>query len=608
MKTFFSQKRAINYLYFLLLFLSISTLSFLLFLPLHISPWFFTYSLAQGLFEIAIFAFLAHTLKPSFILLTAFFTLILAHYTTFTMLRLLDAPLSYLLKFFVGHGVHHVISVFQAINMNQNMMILIGIAILSIPAIGILLYKITNRYAQKKPFSISCLQILYTIASLGCFLLVFEWITIPQFTHAAHAKYQKTLPFGTTLLSPSLPRLILSHPISPPLPQNEALLHFKDISIAAKPNIYLFVIETFRKDFVNEQIAPHLTSFGEENIQFPFSFANANSTQYSWFAIFHSLFPYHLAKLCEEKSQGSIPLQLLKKLGYKVHVYSSADLRYFEMDTMIFGPERMLADQIVELSLNRTIEPWERDALVMQSFEKEILLKEGKEGNLFLFFFDATHSEYSFPKEFADKFTPIIKQIDYLTLNPCDIEPIKNRYRNSIAYVDSLIEKFIATLKQENLYENAIIAITGDHGEEFFEEGALFHGTHLNCVQTNVPIFFKFQNNELPIHTNTATHIDIFPSILHFLTGKPPTEFDGQSVFAENRWPYRLAILQNGAKTPSEFTIENENYKIRARFNDPDNLYTNRCLDILSLPPHPDDFLKVFEYLNKRLPEQIPSE
>lgn len=623
MKHFFSQKKSINYPYFLLILLCILTLSFLRFLPLNLPPWFFFYSFLQGVLEVGVFVFLAHLAKDFvprflyFVLPTLFFMALLIHYTNFTMVRLLDVPLSYLLKFFAGQGISHVVSVFQAINMNQNMMILIGIAIFSIPILGIIFYCATNWFAQKKRFPISLLQIIYPLVACGGLLLAFEWIAITSLSHTLHAKYQKTLPLGTTLLAPPIQHIVLSNPILPPFPQEKTLTYFENISCPSKPNIYLFVIETFRQDFITADISPSLARFGQENIQFPFSFANANSTQHSWFAIFHSLFPYHWTYLRNHPSQGSLPLQLLKQLGYKIHVYSSADLRYFEMDTMIFGPQRNLADQIIEFAPNRSLESWEKDALVMQAFEKDIGLEDGKEGNLFLFFFDATHSEYSFPEEFSHKFTPITQQIDYLTLDPQNIEPIKNRYRNSVAYVDSLLEKFIATLKQEKLYDKSIIAITGDHGEEFFEEGSLFHGTHLNAIQTNVPIFFKFQNNTLPIYTNTATHVDIFPSILHFLTQTPPPPtFDGESIFLKNRWPYRLAILQNGAKAPSEFTIEKENYKIHARFTDPENLYETKHLEVISLtnePPHEtlhqEHFPGVFEFLNMkplaRPPEQI---
>jgi hypothetical protein len=283
--------------------------------------------------------------------------------------------------------------------------------------------------------------------------------------------------------------------------------------------------------------------------------------------------------------KGSIPLQLIKKIGYKIRVYSSADLKLFDMDELIFGQKRALADHMEEYSLQRLIQPCERDLLALQSIERDLKLPDAREGNLFLIFLDSTHSEYSFPADFPLKFEPILSRIDYFTITQKDIEPIKNRYRNSIAFVDSLMGRFFDTLKKENLYEDAIIAITGDHGEEFFEEGALFHGTHLNHFQTSVPLFFKFQNNPWTPRTQTATHMDLFPSILHYLTKTSDFSalIDGQSIFAENRWPYRIAVLQNGPDTPCEFTLSKETSKITARFLNPRNIYNQTSLEILSI-------------------------
>lgn len=573
-----------NILYFLLYFVCISIFSLLRFISLDISPWYYSYSLAQSLFEVGLFAWIAQFLKyrtPAWVYsvyLTLLFTCLLIHYTHFTILRLMDSSLSFLFNFFAGRGIAHLITVFQAINMNRSILLLIGAAILFLPLIGIGLYRITARMSYLP--KISSFQIVSMLVPVGLFLSCFDWFALAKMSHVLHAKYQKTLPLGTTLFPPKIPFFSMQEALSPPRDQNEILEIFEQCTIASKPNIYLFVIETLRKDFITQQIAPHLHAFGKENVQFPISCANANATQHSWFAIFHSLLPYHWTSFPKMWKQGSVPLLILKNLGYKIHVYSSADLRYFDMDQMIFGPDRILADHMEEYA-DLGIESWEKDALVMQAFEKTVNTEEGREGNVFLLFLDATHSEYSFPADHCP-FMPIVQKIDYLTINPKSIEPIINRYRNSVHYIDSLIHRFITKLKTENLYDQALIAITGDHGEEFFEDGSLFHGTHLNEAQTSVPILFKFQNNDTPIITNTATHIDIFPSLLDYLTKIPDDLFEGRSVFRKDRFPTRIAVSQNGAKTPSEFTVQKGNYQLHARFVDPENLYSQREIEILS--------------------------
>lgn len=602
MRKFFSklfhfalEKIEINYLYFSILLLFISAFALSQFLlvdrPLFGIPLFFMlYALGQACFEVGIFVLAAYLLKRwaprwvYYLFISTSFILLLIHFTNFTMIRILDASVTYLFKYLFGFGLDHILTAFQALNMNFAM-IAIGIGTLFlIPVAGILLYRLTLRVAHKKPMKLSLHQITLFLGSIGLALFILDLCAYPYLTRLAYAKYQKALPFGTTFLSPPQKCIPLARSIAPP--RNERQLHknLPSLSAPSKPNLYVFVIETLRKDFIDLNTAPNLTAFANENIQFPHSFANANSTQLSWFAIFHSDFPYHWAAMRDEWTKGSIPLRLLKNLGYKIRVYSSADLHFFGMDKLIFGEKRSLSNTVEEYTFNRDIEPCDRDLLAFDSFERDLKSEEGREGNLFLFFLDSTHSEYSIPKDFP-KFTPVPKQIDYLTLTKNDIEPIKNRYRNAIFFVDTLMGRFFETLKREKLYDQAVIAITGDHGEEFFEEGALFHGTHLNHSQTSVPLFFKFQDNPWKPKTDTATHMDLFPSILHYLAKKecPGSLFDGQSIFSEPKWPYRISVLQNGPDTPCEFTLQNNHSKILARFLNPRNIYNQTRLEILSL-------------------------
>ena len=173
---------------------------------------------------------------------------------------------------------------------------------------------------------------------------------------------------------------------------------------------------------------------------------------------------------------------------------------------------------------------------------------------------DGTHSEYSFPETQPLRFTPVISQINYLALthSRTDLEPLKNRYRNAIFQIDSLAGEFLQTLTDKGLLDEAIITFTADHGEEFFEEGSLFHGTHLNTMQTHVPLLMKLGNGPAP-QAQLASHIDIFPTIFHFLLGRSDWSnlFDGISLLQESSRPYLISVMQNTAQTPTEFMFQN---------------------------------------------------
>jgi glucan phosphoethanolaminetransferase (alkaline phosphatase superfamily) len=574
----FNPKNEINYLYFsfFLLFLSLLSAShYLCWEQPHygIALFFLLYALGQAFLEVCCFILIAYSLKrwaPRWAFLCFIgisFLLMLLHYTHFTMVRLMDASLGYIFKFLFGSGIVHLIVGFQALNMNGTMIALVVGTFLLIPIAGLGFYWLTSHLIRKRPLQLSLFQIALALASVGTSLFLLDLFAPPFLTRHIHHKYRKTLPLGMTFLSPMPNTFLLPAPLTPF--RDEKQIDIPKIAAAHLPNIYFFVIETLRKDYVNASTAPHLSAFGADHIQFPHSFSNASSTQSSWFAIFHADVPLHWARMRDAWEKGSVPLRFLKHLGYKIHIYSSADLRYFNMDKLLFGSKRELGDIIEEYTFNRTLEPCERDMLAIETLKKNL----AREGHLYLIFLDATHSEYSFPKDFPLKFEPIAKEIDYLTISPKspELEHIKNRYRNAIHYVDSLMGGFFTALKTEKLWDDAIIAITGDHGEEFFEEGALFHGTHINSYQTSVPIFLKFPSKDWIPQTQEATHMDLFPSILHYLTKQSDFSslFDGQSVFSLNRWPYRIAVLQNGPDTPTEFSIQRSDLKLHARVIDP---------------------------------------
>ncbi|MBX9743944.1 MAG: hypothetical protein K2X08_01895, partial [Chlamydiales bacterium] len=73
------------------------------------------------------------------------------------------------------------------------------------------------------------------------------------------------------------------------------------------------------------------------------------------------------------------------------------------------------------------------------------------------------------------------------------------------------------------------------------------------------------------------SHIDIFPTIIHYLTDSSSMLdlFDGQSIFAAEPKNYHLSFLQNGSSPPVEFSLQWENQTIKAR------IVNSSCLEIL---------------------------
>ena len=78
----------------------------------------------------------------------------------------------------------------------------------------------------------------------------------------------------------------------------------------------------------------------------------------------------------------------------------------------------------------------------------------------------------------------------------------------------------------------AIIVITSDHGEEFWEHNGTGHGWSLHQHQLKVPLIIKS-----PTFTNSIRHInewvgliDIAPTVLDILGIPIPKDFQGESL------------------------------------------------------------------------------
>jgi len=68
---------------------------------------------------------------------------------------------------------------------------------------------------------------------------------------------------------------------------------------------------------------------------------------------------------------------------------------------------------------------------------------------------------------------------------------VEGAYWNAVANADRVVGELVARLKRLGVYDDTIVAIVGDHGEELFEEGHLGHGLMLNARTTRIPLILS---------------------------------------------------------------------------------------------------------------------
>lgn len=127
-----------------------------------------------------------------------------------------------------------------------------------------------------------------------------------------------------------------------------------------------------------------------------------------------------------------------------------------------------------------------------------------------------------------------------------------NRYDGEIRYVDDRLGALLEALRNAGLYENAVIAVTGDHGEGLNQHAWPVHGgTHVE--QLHVPLVMRFPDarlNRIGRVRELVSTVDILPTALPRVDGELARRFaeqaTGTDVLAEGFRPRPLLSRRTG--------------------------------------------------------------
>lgn len=333
------------------------------------------------------------------------------------------------------------------------------------------------------------------------------------------------------------------------------------------PDIFLFVVESLRGDILDELTAPNLTALRHECFTFGDSLAASNGTETSWYGLFTANYALHAAAAARDPGTwGSAPLKQLRRLGYSIHVLASSHADYHRMDRVIFGPGHEMADSFVDVRDFGGLAPPERDREITRRLIEQV--GSGRGGRLFLVFYESTHHDYSWPENAPAPFQPVASPWNFylnFRVSPEGLLGIKNRYRNAVLFVDSLVGQVAGQLRSDDRYSGSVVLVTGDHGEEFLEHGRLVHANETCHVQTHVPILLKpARGMAFPpacsLVRTTATHVDLLPTLLDLLGASPRGPWAGESLLTKAA-DDAVIVKENGSRDPWEFCVQAGGFK-----------------------------------------------
>jgi arylsulfatase len=106
-------------------------------------------------------------------------------------------------------------------------------------------------------------------------------------------------------------------------------------------------------------------------------------------------------------------------------------------------------------------------------------------------------------------------------------------YDAEIRYLDEHLGELFDFLRQRGLYDDSIIVVTSDHGEQFYEYGHHDHGYTLHNPEVHVPLLVRVPGVEPGTDDTIVSTVDIVPTILDALGIEIAHEIEGVSLLAE---------------------------------------------------------------------------
>jgi choline-sulfatase len=317
----------------------------------------------------------------------------------------------------------------------------------------------------------------------------------------------------------------------------------------SSPDVFLITIDTLRADHVGcygyKQVeTPALDALAADGVRFTQAFTHSPITNTSHITILTGLLPS-----VHGVTDFGVPLspqhvtaaELLKERGYQTAAFIGAVI--LDSNTLAPGLDRGFDFYDNFPAKTETKQRWgrvERRGMEVVA-HAETWFEKHRTGPHFVWvhLYDP-HDPYEPPAPFSEKYK------DHL-------------YDGEIAYADSAVAHWIAFLKRAGAYDNAIIVVTGDHGEGLGEHGEETHGLFLYDSTLHVPLIVKtagVAHHGTVIDAQVRT-TDILPTILSAIGVAAPAELNGESL---------LPLLEqtNNARASSNRTLFGEtDYPLR---------------------------------------------
>lgn len=354
--------------------------------------------------------------------------------------------------------------------------------------------------------------------------------------------------------------------------------------------VLLIVIDTLRADYLglynkDHPFSPALDEFAAESVVFDAMYASAPWTRSSIASIFTSRYPTEInvqGKRDALDDKFLTVAEVFHEHGFETYGINTNDnvnnFWGFDQGFDFYGMPELPGWETPEKGPNFPAE-------LVTGVALNRLHNRESDRPLFLYtlYLDPHDPYFSYPELMGGRTEPEgrfdgasredLRELDKLPAKKRTREDearILYQYESEVRYTDLWLGRLFEGLKELGLYDEYLIVVTSDHGEELWDHGRRDHGTSLYDEMVRVPLIIRFPGKwRIPPKRVSAPvgHVDIAPTLLAAAGIDVPAEFVGVDLWddAEDYYmpdPDQLAYTEMQRRGLYLEAVSNGQYKL----------------------------------------------
>jgi choline-sulfatase len=293
--------------------------------------------------------------------------------------------------------------------------------------------------------------------------------------------------------------------------------------VRGRPNIIYTVVDTLRYDRLGysgyqRDTTPTIDGLAQEGIIFKNAYGSAPWTKPSVASIFSSLYPNHHGAINRRRAlPEEVPTmaEILKNAGYKTFFFSGKNnyigkkFNFQQGFDHYFNKSRNCRKLIGE-AIGKIKSAGSRPFFAYIHLMDVHLPYNRNEYN---YQFTARRKDSPFGPGKISHIT-IKKKMLAGELTEDDKEFLTGLYDGQVRFVDKSIQLLVSWLKEKGIFDNTLLVITADHGEELWDHKNFEHGHSLYEELVHVPLLLVGNKLNPSVEENPVRSIDLLPTVL----------------------------------------------------------------------------------------------